>query len=610
MSSTLRSFLKRENQESPNQGQSTDQSVEPSHELTVVTRLDGKKVTREFLRKDEKEEGQRRYTLYTGRGFRQRVIAYHPRSVYGSKYQLSTYVVPDFLRPPKLEDDGLNEKQKEYKANVLTSEDLRKLSPKKTKSKNDQGLDRYILWNELKANKNGFLYYSIPLLINIVFLLFNAFKYDFWANIIFSIVALTDILLARAIWKAEQTVLVKVLLYILLLSANVGLYFLGKLLPELYGLIDIPYSIKLFLISFCIYYFGKFYAVFAICYAQDCSQDFGNTVQINAGKPRCGKTTIAVSDVFVLAKQKWEELKYDYWVWISREDEIIKKGDKNELLELQEIKLAYNFYANTPNCIPCLWSNIPIFDKKGRACHQVTLEHIKGLERMPVYSVVMLDEVGAMLKADDGLNKSGQEKPVDVSDMFRLGGHFVKWVVICCEQDFHHIFIDVRRVVGFNRVIHGQEWVCKPVIAYAIFKFLKMFKTDDLEKSVKKSPIYAKFLKKFEKFVRSIGFRRIKYSYTSNTETSAGMTQSNAESTFQNMGGVKSRWVPSTLICDYDDRAYKQKYPSYFDKSIRGELFKAKCIDGLDSRTEQYVNSTAALVEKRDAIESSIKKIA
>ena len=593
------------------QGQSTDQKHEDStQEFNVLTLLNGKKAPRDFLTKDESAEGQRKYTLYTGKGFRQRVVAYKPKKIWGTPYPPSTYVVPEFLRPPKQEDDGLNEKQREYKANVLTSKDLREPMPDYVKSKNDQGLDRYILWNELKANKNGFLYYSIPLILNIIFLIFNAFKYDFWANIIFSLVGLTDILIARAIWKDDKPIWLKVIFYFLLLAGNVGLYFLGKEIPNLYVLIDIGYSIKLFLIAFCIYYFGKFFAVFAICYAQDCSQDFGNTVQINAGKPRCGKTTIAVSDVFVLAKQKWEELKYDFWVWTSREDEIFARGDKDELLQYQEIKLAYAFYATTPNCIPCLWSNIPIFDKDGRACHQVTIEHLKGLERLPVYSVVMLDEVGAMLKADDGLNKSGVEKPVDVSDMFRLGGHFIKWVVICCEQDFHHIFIDVRRVVGFNRVIHGQEWVAKPVLAYELFKFLKMFQSDALEKGVKKSPKYAKFLKGFETFVRSIGFRRIKYSYMSNSETGAGMTQSNAEAQFQNMGGVKSRFVPANLICDYDDRAYKQKYPSYFDKTIKGELFKAKCIDGLDPRTEQYVNSTTALIEKRDAIESEVKKIA
>ena len=45
-----------------------------------------------------------------------------------------------------------------------------------------------------------------------------------------------------------------------------------------------------------------------------------------------------------------------------------------------------------------------------------------GLERLPLYSVLLIDEIGALLKPEDGLNKSGFEKPLDVSDMFRLGG--------------------------------------------------------------------------------------------------------------------------------------------------------------------------------------------
>lgn len=519
-----------------------------------------------------------------------------------------TYKVPDYMLPPESEK-GLNERQKHYKENVFTKSDLDKPLPKKVKSKNRQGIYRYIFVNELRANINGFLYYTIPLLLNIIFLIFNIFRYNFWSNMSVSVLAIIDFLALRAIMKSDKNFFLKLLFFVLLIAANVGLYYLGTLIPGFYESIYLPYTVKLFLISCCIYYFGKFYVGFALCYYADCNLDFGNTVQINAGKPRCGKTSTAVQDAFVLAKMKWQQLQYDYMLWSGRSDKILKSGTRDQKLELREIEIAYNFYVMRP-CIPCLWSNIGIFDRQGRAAHKITIEHLKGIERLPVYSVVLTDEIGAILKADDGVSKSGHEKPLDVSDMFRLGGHFVKWVVIGCEQDFNHIYIDCRRVVGFNRVIHGQEWVCRPTILYTVFKFIKWCVIETLDNGVKKKPKLSKFMYKFEKFVRSIGFRRIKYSYASNTETGAGMQGSTAEATMQTIGGVKARWCAACLIAEYDDRAYKQKYPSYFDKEIRGELHKAKHIDGFDKNTAVFVSDTTALLEKRNVLEKEIEKIA
>ncbi len=576
-----------------------------------ITLEDGRIITLEDIgQKDTfKFQKERHSPLGTDKGIKQH---YAVKWVYREKQYPAIYQEePEYIKKFKDFDPnkGLNERQIEYKNNVIDSETLRTPSPRLIKNNNRQGLYRFVFINELRACKNGFLYYTIPLLLNIIFLIFNIFKYNFWANILFSIVVLIDFCVIKGIVNSERSLLFQVFAITLTVILNILLLALGSMIPGLYQLIYIPYTIKLFFICSCIYYFGKFYVGFLLCYAGDCNLDFGSTVQINAGKPRCGKTSTAVQDSFVLAKLKWQQLQYDYWLWHSRSDEIKRRGNKDELLELHEIELSYSFYIMRP-CIPCLWSIIGVFDRKGRAAHKVTIEHIKGLERLPIYSVLLLDEIGAMLKADDGIAKSGFEKPLDVSDMFRLGGHYVKWVVIGCEQDFNHIYIDCRRVVGFNRVIHGQEWVCRPTILYGIFKFIKLWISESLDKGIAKNPKTAKFMLGFERFVRSIGFRRIKYQYAHNTETGAKVQGVNEESQFETAGKVKTRWCPSILVADYDDRAYKQKYPSYYDKKIKGELHTVKHIDGLDKNTAAFVNTTASLLEKRAAIEEEIKKIA
>lgn len=566
----------------------------------TMTLSDGTEVEFEPLKEDEKQSVRR---AYLRRGKDQK------RYVRTDKKLPSAYVAPDYVRKALSADAGLTEKQRRYKNDVVDMETLKKPSPDVVKNNNRQKLDRYVLWTEMRACKNGFVYYTLPFCVSLVFFFVSLSFHDFWVNALFSTLVLLDFLALRYIFKEVPRPIHKALLTVLLVGANVGIYFIAIQVPDFLAGLDLVFALRMLLIIFSVYHFGKFYVKFAEMYAQDCKLDFGNTVQIKAGKPRCGKTSSAVQDGIILAKMKWQELLYDYWELSSREKEIIASNDKEKLLELEEIRLALNFYIMRP-CIPCLWSNIGIFDKTGRACHKITLEHVKGLSRLPVYSVVILDEIGAMLKADDGLNKSGIEKPLDISDMFRLGGHFVKWVVIGCEQDFNHIYIDFRRVVGFNQVIQGQEWICRPQLAYLMYKALKFLRVDGLDKKIKKKPKYARFMKSFKTFVYSIGFRKIKYGYASNTETDAGLAASDSDTQLVKLSGEKTRLCPSNLAADYDDRAYKQKYPSYFDKIIRGELHKHKYIETTDKNTAAFVNETAALLEKREAQKGKIREVA
>lgn len=570
--------------------------VEEKKKKRYITLSTGAKVELEDL----SEEDRKRQREFLKRGnLRQQ------RYVRMSQYP-STFIAPEYIR--KALEHKETEKQRRYRRNVVDMATLTKPTPKKVKSNNRQKLDRYVLWTEMVACKNGFLYYTLPLLVSLAFFIISLTRNAFWVNFLFSLSILLNCLAVAAIWKESSSAVKRGLLLLLLFAIDVGVVFLLRQYPELLEGLKIGFALKMVLIVFSIYHFGKFYVQFAKMYAQDCKSDFGNTVLVKAGKPRCGKTSSAVHEAIILAKLKWQELQFDFWKAISEEETIIKSGDVNRLLELHEIKIAYNFYVMRP-CIPCLWSNIGVFDKHGRASHKITLDHIKGLERLPVYSVVLLDEIGAMLKADDGLNRVGVEKPLDISDMFRLGGHFVKWTVIGCEQDFNHIFIDFRRVVGFNQVIQGQEWTCKPKLFYGIYKFLKFLKVDGMDRTVKKSKRYGKFLIKFERFVKSIGFRKIKYGFASNTETNAGMVAGDNENAVVKLTGEKYRLVPSTLAGNYDDRAYKQKYASYFDKEIKGALHKYKFIDTSDENTAVFVNSTKSLLEKREAQKNRIVEL-
>lgn len=512
---------------------------------------------------------------------------------------------------PYYEDDTrLNAKQREWKKQIVSSDDLREKSPDVVVTKKRLGLYRYILYNELVTNRNGLLYYLIPLLLNIVFLFFNITNVSFIPNAILAVSTAALFVLILYIRKLPATGLfLRFISVVIFVGIYIGAWYLLKLyVPDFWARIYIPFMIKLLLIILCIYHFGKFYAVFAVTYAQDVAtaESSGNVVIVKAGKPRVGKTSQAVQDAFVLALKRWNQLQYDYWNWHSRENEIFARNDTDELLLYNEIKISYEYYINNPDQIPCLWSNIKITDKQGRKSSDVMIDHIRGVSRLPLYSVVLFDEIGAVLRSELSLQKKDH---LDVSDMFRLGGQFLKWTVICCEQDYNNIYIDCRRVVGVNSLIVSQDWVSRPHIIYGLYSILKFIIGDMLDGKIKRKPKLAKFMNAFGKFVYSIGFRRQAFQIARNTQTDATVISKGEKEESEKIkyGGLNFRYIPSTVIVGYDDRYFRKAYPSFYDKDIKGNE------RGKMSEYEyvlNFVSDTDKLKEKREAVESEINKIA
>ena len=521
-----------------------------------------------------------------------------------------TYKTPDYMLPPKSEE-RFNERQKEYRRNVVTFESLRESSPKVVTSKNRQGATRYIFLSELKACRNGFIYYSLPFIIDVVFLLLNFFIYNFWANILFSLVILFDILCIYKTYKAPFGFFIKTLIFMLLIGANVGLYFLGSVIPGLYDLIYFPYSLKLLFIIFCFYHFGKFYAIFLRVYYDDCQLDkIKRCVQVYSGDPGSYKSFTMYHDASILAKIQWRKLCYEYYIWKSKEKEILKRNNKDELLEYNEIKRSFSFYYLSP-CIPCLHTINGVKDRYGRFSHKISLDHLRGISPLPKYCVVVLDEVGAFLKQEYGMvNSDKKGEMLDVSDCFRLGRQYYNWILLCAEQDFNHIYIDVRRVVGFNKVMKGGQPLCRPVLLSVIYNILYSLKTDLLDKKIKEQPKYAAFLDKFNKVIKSIGFVRVVSSFANNTETDAKATVSELGEKAFSTGTSSTRFMPIQGVNIYDTYAYKKMNPSYYDKEIQCDIHTRLDLDGIDEENRKFLNSTPLIAEKREAIDELLKKIA
>ncbi len=514
----------------------------------------------------------------------------------------------------KEDESRFNERQKKWRENVITNEDLRQEVGKYKKSHNRLRLHRYVFVNNFIYSKNGVFYYGIPLLINVLLLILNMNLFAFVENVIVATVAILPLTAIIATVKSDKNAFVKFMLIdLILLLSLCACYLTAYYNPAFWEKVWLFYALKIFLIYFGFYWFGRYYVIWHIMYVQDLMSDFGNVVKIKCGKPRVGKTSQGIQEAKALALQKWKQLQYDYWLWHSREKEILTRNDKKELLEWYAIKESYEFYTKEPEedekpGIPCLWSNIGISDAGGRMAYEITLDHIRGLSRLPVYSVVLFDEIGAVLKNELSLKKG---EFYDVSDMFRLGGHFVKWSVIACEQDPKNIYIDCRRVVGANELVKSQQWVCKPVLLCALLKFMKTWIIDGLDKGSKRKPKTAKFMCWFEGFVKSIGFRKQIVTNLGNLETGSEVYVTGEGGERIPLGKSRIRYVASSINDYYDDRAYEELYPSFFSKKIEGKTFKSLKISGFDlEHAKQFVSSTKLLDEKRDALSEKIKEIA
>lgn len=258
---------------------------------------------------------------------------------------------------------------------------------------------------------------------------------------------------------------------------------------------------------------------------------------IRCGAPGTGKSLSSSYESLLKAIYNWKELQYLYWLLMERlenENYVLTEDDL-------EIKESYEFYKNSPY-IPCLHSNISI-KYKGRFAHELTMAEIRQEERLPFMAIVLVDEIGAEVSVD--ASKNGQ-RPLVISDTFRLCRHFGEFHITGTEQDKNNIYIDIRRVVGENRTYERMKYLFKPRVLTFIYKLLKWWFRKNM--SIGQSKKYSKFMRTFKKFLDNTGFIQLKYVITASTENAS-----------QKMNKGKIYFSPF-LKYQYDSRVFKNCY--------------------------------------------------
>ena len=517
-----------------------------------------------------------------------------------SSSQGTKHLLPAVL--PKAEEVKKEAQKKtkyDYKQGAtVTYEDLFKATPKVIKNNNYQHLYEYLFIKEFEACKNGFLYYLLPLFLGVIGIIISFLQgAHILYNCLSAVVVLCAVLVILPVFKdATLTVGALILRTLGFVLIVVGAVLVLAFVPEIRLQINVYIVFRLLVIVFDLYYTIKFYAIFIKMYLDDCKTNFANVVTVNAGQPRVGKTSEAVNEAIVLAHLQYGRLIKEFKRWQSREEKIFKRANFEEIIYYNHLKESYSINTMSP-CIPCLFSSTGIEDAKGRRSHELELDHIRGLKKLPLYAVLFMDEIGAYIKAELAQDK---ERPYDISDMFRLGGHYLKWIVLASEQDFSNIYIDCRRVVGYNRIVLSQEKVNNPILLQKLYDFLTFFEKENSLTKIKRTPKWSAFLDKLESLINSIGFRKYTFSYISNTETGAEV---------KNVKSRKSKYAPACLLGKYAQEAFRYQYPALYDKGIEFKVHNSLYIDFMDGTGEQFVSKTKTVAEKRKQVREAIKPL-
>lgn len=335
--------------------------------------------------------------------------------------------------------------------------------------------------------------------------------------------------------------------------------------------------------------------------------------QCSSGPPGSGKSSNEAWKVVELAKYQWKKLQEEYFFYMHQDRSKLPR-DKQE--DYDEIVFAYNFEIHSKNKIHCLWSNIPIKDANNPklVSHKLKKAHLLQKLRVPYRSVLFDDEIGSVFPAIKGQTTSDMKK---VSMFGRWIRQFTESFWVFTEQEFTKTFIDLRRVTGSNRYFKGQTWELKPKFLIWLYNLIFNFVTyplrmsqyykpdskyydDYIKKAKRRSKLFSGFLRRFKRYIQSIGWRHYIYVELGNTEVDIKSQD------FDKKGDGKARhiYLPSCLNCRYDDRAFRNAYDAIdFDllesdfasdkltKEDIKELFENTIQPEINQEDENHLNS-------------------
>lgn len=313
----------------------------------------------------------------------------------------------------------------------------------------------------------------------------------------------------------------------------------GKLLLQLGGLVLIVISfITLFKKGIKAKYFELVY------YAQLSGYMENQHSVCCTGPPGAGKTSLGGDMAVSVARRRWADLQYEYHTQKRQVMNNIRFGRVEELEKFQAVKDAYLFFKKRERMyVPCLATTFGM-RVDGRYTYKANNKFFTQMQRIPEYCVIFDDEAGS----SKGANTSSTVED-NVADFYRYVRHYGDFTLIMTEQGDDGTGKYIRKCLDNTLYCKYQKWILRPGMLLHIFDKMKN-KLIRYEEQGRYRPKYNAFVYYFGKIIRTIGYRQITYKNLGNIEHEDGE--------MKGTGG--KMYLPSRLVYDYDDRAYRFTY--------------------------------------------------
>lgn len=293
--------------------------------------------------------------------------------------------------------------------------------------------------------------------------------------------------------------------------------------------------------------------------------------EVRDGVPGAGKSTSLFYDSVIRANKVWETIQIQHFLIQPVKELIYKTGTDDQIKTMLEIEDAYIYYTTEhlieidgkkkwTKVFPCLWTNTPIF-VDSFPTSKITVAHLLQEERLPYGAVLVEDEGSSTMPPELSYNK-----PLSMKEFFKYIRHFGDFYLGVTEQDASNLFIELRRCVGKNIYLYGQEWIIKPIFLLWILKRIRnhIFNKGYVTKFT------LNLYQILDHYCRCIGVR--KYTYKERGNLKNNNNQGELESR------TKSFILPVMLNFEYDSRTFKNLYKAK-NKALKSSIWTKEIVD-------------------------------
>lgn len=224
-----------------------------------------------------------------------------------------------------------------------------------------------------------------------------------------------------------------------------------------------------------------------------------------------GKTSSAVLQAIFEASQMEHDLTLLYYYIKSNYDRWLAHNP-DKLKDFAELEKSITFWAEHPEYIPFLGSNVVVKDTNGRKSFYVDGDALEQKVWLPSM-FILIDEAG-----NEAPQELYKERPAGITMFFRYIRHF-GFRACLMEQKVDGIYINVRAVLGSQWLAMSQSNELLPYMLLDLSNWLKeRLRRNDpdehkdlpakkLDKLTKRFHKLGVFIEKLDDFTAKLGFR-------------------------------------------------------------------------------------------------------